>query len=118
MDERQGAEGVESVREIASALSRHGESATGGRAAEEVAREWFEAGFDDAEEVEDWLRARCFDAAGARRMEGAGLTPEQAALRTKAGLSGVEDTIGFKVIGGDLSIEQARRLITSEFWNT
>jgi hypothetical protein len=118
MDELEDSLGAERVREIAAVLRRHGGAATRGRTAEQAAREWVEAGFEDAEEVGDWLRARCFDAAGARRVEDAGITPEQAAMRTTAGASGEEDTIGFKLTGGDLSLEEARRLVTSAFWNT
>ncbi len=108
----------EIVRDIAAALERSGARATGERAAEVVAREWLDAGFDDAEEVEDWLRALCFDAAGARRLEDAGITPEQAAMRTDAGTGGAEDTLRSKLIRGELSFEEARRIITNEFWNS
>ncbi len=108
----------ELVRDIAAVLERSGPQATGGRAAFVVAREWLDEGFDDAEEVEDWLRARCFDAAGARRLEDAGITPEQAAMRTTAGTDGAEDTLGSKLIRGEVSFEEARRIITSEFWNS
>ena len=76
------------------------------------------AGFDSAEDVEDWLRARCFKAAGAKALDDAGLTPEQAAIRTREGASDYEDTIGFKVSNGDLSTDAARRLATNSFWNT
>jgi hypothetical protein len=108
----------ESVRDIAAALQRFGPEATGGRAAESVAREWFDAGFADPEEVEDWLRARCFDASGAQRLESAGMTPEQAAMPTNAGTSSTVDTIGAKLIRGELSFDEARRIITNEFWNS
>ena len=108
----------ETVREIAAVLAHSAPEATGGREPEEVAREWLEEGFDDAEEVADWLRARCFDAAGARRLEDAGITPEQAAMRTDAGAGDAEDTLGAKLVRGELSFEEARRIITSEFWNS
>ena len=114
----QGDRDEENLREIADALARSGPRATGGRAAELVAREWLEEGFDDAEEVSDWLRARVFDAAGARRLEDAGITPEQAAMKTRAGADDDEDTLGSKLVRGELSFEEARRIITSEFWNS
>lgn len=104
--------------EIAAALERYGAEATRGRAAEEVAREWLAAGFDDAEEVEEWLRARCFTAEGAGRLEAGGLTPSQAAVRTGAGATAREDTIGSKLLSGELSFEEARRIITSDFWHS
>ncbi len=88
------------------------------RPVEEVAGEWIDAGFDDPEEIEDWIRARCFKAAGARTLDDAGITPVQAALRTKLGVRNDEDTLGFKLITGDLSFDEARRIITNEFWNT
>ncbi len=114
----QGDRDKETALAIAAAIERSGPRATAGRASAEVAREWLDAGFDDAEEVEDWLRAQCFDAAGARRLEDAGITPEQAATRTTAGADGAEDTLGSKLIRGELSFEEARRIITSEFWNS
>ena len=49
-------------------LARFSADATGARPIEEVADEWFDAGFDDAEEVEDWLRARGVEATGARAL--------------------------------------------------
>ena len=107
----------ETARAIAEVLARRGAVAPGGANPSEAAREWLEYGFDDAEEVEAWLDAGCPDAACARRLEGAGITPEQAALRTKAGASGEEDTLGRKLTRGDLSLEEARRIITREFWH-
>jgi hypothetical protein len=82
-----------------------------------VAAEWIAAGFDDAEEIEGWLKARCFLATSAAQMEDFGITPQQAALRTSAGNSDYEDTIAFKVANRDLSLAEARRIINSEFWN-
>lgn len=108
---------AETLRRIGEALERHGASARGEASPESAAQEWVDAGFDDPEEVEDWLRARCFSAEGARRLEMAGFTPEQAAIRTTAGTASYEDTIGYKMVHGDLSFDEARRIITSEFWN-
>lgn len=102
---------------VAEVLARRGVDAAAGRAAPELAREWVEHGFDDAEEVEAWLDAGCPDAAAALRLEEAGITPEQAALRTSAGASGTEETLGAKLSRGDLSLEEARRIITRQFWN-
>lgn len=108
---------LEIVRRIAEVLARHGDAAlVDGATASDVAQEWIAAGFDDPEEVDDWLRARCFSAPGAETLERAGFTPEQAAIRTRAGTSSYEDTIGYKLTHGDLSFEEARRIITSEFW--
>ncbi len=106
------------MREIAEVLERHGAPATRGGPAALAAREWVEAGFTDAEEVEDWLRARCFTAAGAASLEAAGLTPEQAAILTREGSGDYEDTLGFKVASGDLGLDEARRIATREFWDT
>lgn len=110
-----GDDGGERVRAVAEVLARRG--ATAGRDAFEVAREWVGHGFDDPEEVEAWLDAACRDAAAALRLEEAGITPEQAALRTSAGTSSEEDTLGAKFSRGDLGLEEARRIITRQFWN-
>jgi hypothetical protein len=99
-------------------LQRYGADVTGGRPVEEVADEWFDAGFDDPEEVEDWLRARCFTAAGAYSLDMAGITPEQAAICTRLGDGDYEDTLGFKLINGHLSFDEAKRVITNDFWNS
>ncbi len=106
------------IHEISEALTRCGDEATAGLPVSEVARAWLEAGFDDAEEVEDWLRARCFSADGALALDRAGITPEQAALRTTAGTPPYEETIGYKLTQGHLSFDEARRLINSAFWNS
>ncbi len=111
-------ERAEAVRRICEALERRGGAALGNRPAPEVAAAWVAAGYDDPEEVDEWLDACVFDPAGARRVEDAGFTAQQAAARTRAGAGGVEDTIGHKLIRGDLSFDEARRIITSDFWNT
>jgi hypothetical protein len=107
----------ETIRRISEVLARHGEQALSGAAPAEVAGQWVDAGFDDAEEVDDWLRARCFSADGAQALEMAGITPQQAAIRTVAGTASYEDTIGYKLTRGDLSFDEARRIITTEFWS-
>jgi hypothetical protein len=76
---------------------------------------WAEAGFDDPEEIAAWQTARCFTPEAARHLEDAGLTPEQAAWLVNA--NGAEDTIGYHVTHGNLSLAAARRIITSVFWN-
>lgn len=111
-------EQTETIRLICDVLKRHGEETLGGASAEEVARLWVDAGFDDPEEVEAWLRARCFQADRAQALEAAGFTPEQAALRTKAGAADYEDTIAYKLNHNDLSVNEARRIITSAFWDS
>jgi hypothetical protein len=104
---------------IGETLRRHGDDAlNGGADAEATARAWLDAGFADAEEVEDWLRARCFDPRHAQTLEAAGITPEQAALRTRAGRNDYEETIACKFSRGDLTLEEARRIITNDFWNS
>lgn len=105
------------IRAIVAVLQTHGADVTGVRSPVAVAHEWMDAGFEDAEEVEAWIKARCFDAAAAWRLEGAGITPEQAGIHTTAGAGGYADTLGFKLTRGDLSFDEARRIITSEFWN-
>ncbi|MCA1616366.1 MAG: hypothetical protein LC800_20155 [Acidobacteria bacterium] len=107
----------EVIRRIRAALERHGEAALAGAPAETAAYRWAARGFADAEDVEAWLAARCFDPAQAESLEEAGFTPEQAALRTTAGRGGYEDTVAHKLARGDLTLEEARRLVTSDFWN-
>jgi hypothetical protein len=107
----------ELLRRVCAALAPYGATATGGGPSESAAYEWLAAGFADVDEIEDWLRARCFGARHAQALEQAGLTPEQAALRTTAGRGNYEDTIAYKFAQGDLTIEEARRVATSDFWN-
>ncbi|HZG53707.1 MAG TPA: hypothetical protein VEZ40_16380, partial [Pyrinomonadaceae bacterium] len=84
----------------------------------DAARAWIEAGFADPEEVADWLAARCFDPRRAQTLDAAGLTPEQAALRTRAGRADYEETVAYKFAHDDITLEEARRIITSDFWNS
>ena len=99
----------ETLLEIADALALHGAPAD-----EAAAQSWLDAGFDDAEEVAEWLAARCLAPAAAQRLEEAGFTPAQAAQTDDSG--GYMDTIGHKLTNGDLSFDEARRLVTSAFW--
>jgi hypothetical protein len=99
-------------------LCRHGDDALHGMNVETAARAWLDAGFTDAEEVDDWLGARCFDPRHAQTLEAAGITPEQAALRTRQGRADYEETVACKFSRGDLTLEEARRIITSDFWNS
>jgi hypothetical protein len=118
MPDDQNFERQDIMLEIIKVLRKHLDELPCGATLEETAREWLNAGFTDADEVEDWLRARCFDAARAQALEMAGLTPEQASLRTRAGTASYEDTIACKFAQGDLSLDEARRIITSHFWNS
>ena len=105
------------LRRVAAVLARYGAAATDGAPLESAAYAWLAAGFDDPEEVDDWLRARCFRAQHARTLERAGFTPAQAALRTSAGRGAYEDTIAYKLAQDDLTLDEARRIVTSDFWN-
>lgn len=107
----------EILARITRTLETFGAEILHGKTPHDAAREWFDAGFDDAEEIADWLRARCFTAADARRLEDAGFTPDQAAINTRVGSNNYQDTIAYKLTHGDLSFEEARRIITDEFWN-
>ncbi len=107
-------EELERARET---IARHGDAALGGAPAETVAYRWLSHGFADPEEIDEWLAARCFRPERAHELERAGLTPEQARLRTAAGRGDYEDTVGYKYAQGDLSLEEARRIVTSDFWN-
>ena len=105
------------MREIEQVTESFGAEALGGETPDAVARRWVAAGFDDAEDVSDWLRAGCFSATGAQALDDAGITPEQAALRTTAGVRDYEETLAYKFVQGDLSISEARRIVTNAFWN-
>ena len=111
-------ERAETLRRIGEVIEGQTEAAGVYASIEEAARQWLASGFEDAEEIDEWLAARCFSAAGARSLELAGITPDQAANVTRAGTADYEETIGYKVIKGDLSIEEARRIINSAFWNS
>jgi hypothetical protein len=39
-------------------------------------------------------------------------------MRTSAGAADYEETIGYKIIEGDLSLDEARRIITAAFWDS
>ncbi|HEV2763212.1 MAG TPA: hypothetical protein VGV38_09470 [Pyrinomonadaceae bacterium] len=106
------------LRAVAELLARHGDAALGGETPDTAARRWLDAGIDDPEEVEEWLAARCFDAEAAAAVERAGITPQQAATRTTAGSPAYEDTIAYKLSRGHLTFEEARRIVTSDFWNS
>ncbi len=101
---------------LSATLARYGDEATGNLTPAQAALRWLNAGFD-AEEAAEWLSARCFDPGVARSMELAGFTPEQGALLTTRGAAGHEETIAYKVARGHLSMDEARRIITSSFWN-
>lgn len=107
----------EVIRRIRALIERHGEAASAGAPAETAAHRWVSRGFTDADDVEAWLAARCFDPEQAAALEEAGLTPEQAALRTTEGRGRYEDTLAHKLARGDLTLEEARRIATSDFWN-
>ncbi len=103
------------LSEISLTLTRL--NAIDGEDAKTKAREWLAAGFDDAEEIAEWVAAGCFAPLCARLLDEAGITPEQAALRTRAGSGDYEETIGRKFANGDLTSEEARRIVTKEFWD-
>jgi hypothetical protein len=106
------------LQHIGETLRRHGDDALQSTDAEAAARAWIDAGFTDAEEVEDWLDARCFAPRHAQALEAAGITPEQGALRTRAGRADYEETVACKFSRGDLTLEEARRITNSDFWNS
>ena len=107
------------LRRITETLARHGDDALrGAETIDTAARNWLDAGFADAEEIDDWLGARCFNPHHAQSLDAAGFTPEQAALRTRKGRADYEETIACKLAAGDLTLEEARRIITDDFWNS
>ena len=96
----------------AQTIRRYGDLIDGAGDGASVAEAWTDAGFDDAMTAR-WLEARCFDAEAARALADAGVTPEQAAKRTRDG-GGYVDTIAYKVAKGDLTPRQgAARCLSS-----
>ena len=96
----------------AATIRRHAELAEQLGSAEQAAKAWSDAGFDD-EATDRWLAARCFDPGSARALADMGVSPGQAAKRTRDG-GGYVDTIGFKVSSGDLTPRQgAARTLSS-----
>ncbi|MDQ6821695.1 MAG: hypothetical protein M3076_15400 [Actinomycetota bacterium] len=94
-------------------IKRYGQFADRGSHAAVAAQAWTDAGFDD-EMTARWLDARCFDARSARALAELGVTPEQAAVRTRDGGGGDIDTIAYKVANGDLTARQgAARSLSS-----
>lgn len=92
------------VKTHAETIRRFGEFAERGGTADDAAAAWTKAGFGD-EMAARWLQARCFDADAARALADLGVTPEQAAVRTRDG-GGKVDTIAYKVAGGGLTPRQ------------
>ena len=86
-------------------IKRYGELADRGGDARAAAQAWTEAGFDD-ETAAQWLDARCFDPQAARTLADMGVSPRQAAHRTRDGGNGYRDTIAYKVANGDLTARQ------------
>jgi hypothetical protein len=94
---------------IRDVIESHGHFAHGGNP-DDATETWAESGFE-ADEVEEWLNARCFDPSAARDLTDAGVTPEMARMKTSVGAGGYVDTVGFKVSDGDLEAEEARELV-------
>ncbi|MFI5027616.1 MAG: hypothetical protein ACHQCF_01375 [Solirubrobacterales bacterium] len=90
-------------------IERHGHFAHRGNP-DDTAEAWAESGFE-ADEVDEWLSARCFDPNSARDLADAGVVPSDARMKTEAGAGDYTDTVGFKVSAGDLEPEEARELL-------
>lgn len=84
--------------------------------ADSLAREWLESEFDDKDEIVEWIKARCFAPVCAQQLDAAGITPAQAAHLTTEGARDYPDTIAYKFAQNDLTLAEARRIITHEFW--
>ncbi len=101
------------IKTNAETIRRHERLAELGGDAEAAARAWTEAGFDD-QTTTRWLEARCFDPQAAHALAELGVTPQQAAARTRDGGDGGLDTIAYKVANGDLTPRQgAARCLSS-----
>lgn len=101
------------ARTSVATIRQYGELADRGGDPAAAAQEWTNAGFDD-DVTARWLAARCFDAAAARALADMGVSPEQAAARTRDGGGRSVDTIAYKVASGDLTARQgAARTLSS-----
>jgi len=80
-------------------IKQYGQLVDRGRVAEAASQAWTDARFEDGMNAR-WLEARCFDAGAARALAELGVTPEQAAVRTRDGGGGEIETIGWKVQTG------------------
>ncbi|MDQ6805132.1 MAG: hypothetical protein M3065_09210 [Actinomycetota bacterium] len=89
------------VKTHSETIKKFGEFADRGGSADVAAQAWTKAGFGDVM-TERWLTARCFDPDSARALTDLGVTPEQAASRTRDGGDYI-DTIAYKVAAGDLT---------------
>lgn len=78
-----------------------------------VAQEWVDAGFTPAE-ADRWLDARCFCASTARALARAGFAPEEAGEEATAPCGSYQDTIGYLVSNGDLSLARALARLQAE----
>lgn len=92
-------------RTSAETIARFGDLAEHVGDADEAAKAWTDAGFDN-DETAKWLEARCFDPEAARDLADMAVTPGQASKRTRDGRRDYLDTIAFKVASGDLSPRQ------------
>lgn len=97
------------MRTIRDVVESHGHFAHGGNP-DDAAETWAESGFA-GNEVDEWLKARCFHPSSARDLADAGVTAELASMHTEAGAGDYVDTVGFKVADGDLEVEEARDLV-------
>ncbi len=65
-----------------------------------------EAGFEVGE-VDDWLRAGCFNPDAAEDMDEVGISPPMASIQTGAGTGSYVDTVAYKVAASDLGLQEA-----------
>ena len=90
---------------IASVIRANAEFAAGAFDDEtilEIAQEWVDAGFDDPDEVTEWIEtARCFRADAARALYNEGVTPEEASKVADT------ETIGYLYANGDIGLDEA-----------
>jgi hypothetical protein len=95
---------MQTIQEI---INAHGDFSHDGDP-EGVTREW-EKYFQNPQEVDAWLRSRCYKPICAHQFKQRGITPEEASIVVI--FNSVLDTIGFHVSSKVMDYEEAEELL-------
>lgn len=95
-----------SRQDISGVIAEYGEFAHGGEPIEHVVPEWMWA---TPQLVRAFLDVRCFDGVRASMCPAVGLTPSMLSERVE--FCGYDDTLGYHLANGDVSVSQARAMV-------